>query len=221
MPMLLYGNGTISGASSFTDPATFQSTLGVVGAINASSTLTTSGSLVASNGIAFPATQNAITNGNTLDDYEEGTFTAYFTGLGIPLYTGTNLYGHANTNPNGRYTKIGRRVYFNFYIQMASSFNYNTGITSSTQAYIGGLPFNAFAGGIGGDSGHTFPACVCGFNLATSWSAAYTPMGIIEPNNNIIRISYQATNSMTNATAVHWLVGGAGMCWSGHYETNA
>lgn len=219
MVMVLGGSGTITGATTFSNNATFSGTLGVTGALTQGSGAPFN---LASGRLAFPATQVASSDANTLDDYEEGTFTAYFaTGLSIPLYTGTNLYGHASTAPNGRYTKIGRRVYFNFYVYMASSFNYNTGITSSTQAYIGGLPFNAFAGSVGGDGVHTYPACVCGFNFATSWSAAYTPMGIIEPNTNIIRLQFQATNTMNNATAQYWFVGGAGMCWSGHYETNA
>jgi hypothetical protein len=60
-------------------------------------TPTTSGA-----GITFPATQSASTNANTLDDYEEGTYTptqSNFTVTGTPTITGA-------------YTKIGRVVYF-------------------------------------------------------------------------------------------------------------
>jgi hypothetical protein len=56
-------------------------------------TPTTSGA-----GITFPATQSASSNANTLDDYEEGTFT--------PSIGGTATY---NTQTGG-YTKIGRQV---------------------------------------------------------------------------------------------------------------
>ena len=48
--------------------------------------------------IVFPATQNASADANTLDDYEEGTWT--------PAVGGTATY----TNQNGTYTKVGRLV---------------------------------------------------------------------------------------------------------------
>jgi len=53
-------------------------------------------------GITFPATQSASSNANTLDDYEEGTFTptaANFTIVGTATFSGS-------------YTKIGDRVLF-------------------------------------------------------------------------------------------------------------
>ena len=67
-------------------------TIGVGGA-----TPSTSGA-----GITFPATQSASTDANTLDDYEEGTWTPTATsGTGsITAYTST-----------GSYTKVGRMVY--------------------------------------------------------------------------------------------------------------
>jgi hypothetical protein len=51
-------------------------------------------------GITFPATQSASSNANTLDDYEEGTWTPV--GVGI-TFAGTASY-------NAIYTKIGRLV---------------------------------------------------------------------------------------------------------------
>jgi hypothetical protein len=51
-------------------------------------------------GITFPATQSASTNANTLDDYEEGTWT--------PAIGGNATY-YAQ---EGYYTKIGNIVYF-------------------------------------------------------------------------------------------------------------
>jgi len=49
-------------------------------------------------GITFPATQSASSNANTLDDYEEGTWT--------PSVGGTATY----SSRTGTYTKIGRQV---------------------------------------------------------------------------------------------------------------
>jgi hypothetical protein len=67
-------------------------TLNTIGVGNA--TPSTSGA-----GITFPATQSASTNANTLDDYEEGTFT--------PVLTGTNGGTATYSAQVGRYRKIG------------------------------------------------------------------------------------------------------------------
>ena len=69
------------------------STIGVGGA-----TPSTSGA-----GISFPATQSASTNANTLDDYEEGTWTPSFT-------SGSNISGSVTTYRTSRYIKIGNQV---------------------------------------------------------------------------------------------------------------
>jgi hypothetical protein len=78
-------------------------------------------------GIAFPATQSASSDANTLDDYEEGTFT--------PTITGTSPAGTATyVNQIGKYTKIGDRVLINIYLQWS-------GGTGGGQMNISGLPF--------------------------------------------------------------------------------
>jgi hypothetical protein len=77
-------------------------------------------------GITFPATQSASSNANTLDDYEEGTWTptaAAQTGS-LTSYTSS-----------GTYTKIGRTVYLVGVIGLT-----NVG-TASGQLFCGGLPF--------------------------------------------------------------------------------
>lgn len=74
--------------------------------------------------IAFPATQNASANANTLDDYEEGTFT--------PSLGGTATY----TSRTGTYTKIGNVVHFSVDMTV------NTIGTGDTNV-ISGLPFTA------------------------------------------------------------------------------
>ncbi|NBW19495.1 MAG: hypothetical protein EBR82_67120 [Caulobacteraceae bacterium] len=77
-------------------------------------------------GITFPATQSASSNANTLDDYEEGTFTPTITasGGGSPTYI----------TQTGVYTKIGRVV--SVYILVY--FGKNT-LTGNLQ--INSLPF--------------------------------------------------------------------------------
>ena len=54
-------------------------------------------------GITFPATQSASTDPNTLDDYEEGTWTPVYQGIG-------GTAGTAASTASGTYTKVGREV---------------------------------------------------------------------------------------------------------------
>ena len=88
------------------------STIGVGGA-----TPSTSGA-----GISFPATQSASTDGNTLDDYEEGSWT--------PSLGGTATY----SVQSGTYVKIGRFVYIQGQISV-------TLIGTGSATRISGLPF--------------------------------------------------------------------------------
>jgi hypothetical protein len=176
-------------------------------------------SLAGLQGIKFQASQSASSDANTLDDYEEGTFTAYFAGnnSGTAMFSGTNAYGLANPGTNGKYTKIGRRVYFNFYLLMAGTFSWANGYGGATSVWIAGLPFvESSSTGVGG----VYPAVNCGYNVAPGgWSAAYAAMGIIESGLSTIRVGYMGTNAFTQASASSFASGGSAMIWSGHYET--
>jgi hypothetical protein len=77
-------------------------------------------------GITFPATQSASSNANTLDDYEEGTFTPTI------IYSGTNTPTYSFQL--GRYTKIGRTVQIQIYL------NWNEN-GSTGDVTVGALPF--------------------------------------------------------------------------------
>jgi hypothetical protein len=80
-------------------------------------------------GITFPATQSASSNANTLDDYEEGTFT--------PAVSGTTTAGTGTYSvQNGQYVKIGRLVQYQIYIVL-------TAHTGTGNIAITGLPFTA------------------------------------------------------------------------------
>jgi hypothetical protein len=92
-------------------------------------TPTTSGA-----GITFPATQSASSDANTLDDYEEGSFTPTFTGATV---VGTPTYAF-------KYTKIGRFVSFTLYITSTTSF-----ASGSRTGCFFSLPFTS-SGGDGG-----------------------------------------------------------------------
>jgi hypothetical protein len=97
--------------------------------------------------IQFPATQNASSNANTLDDYEEGSW--------APTITNADSY----SVQVGRYVKIGKLVYINADIICTYT---NTG---STNVKIGGLPFVIEDVGAMYPVGTIFP--VQGFNQST------------------------------------------------------
>ena len=78
-------------------------------------------------GIVFPSAQNASTDANTLDDYEEGAWTATLKGSVSDPTTPVTA--------TGRYTKVGRQVTVQVYIANV--------VTTGASGRIGisGLPF--------------------------------------------------------------------------------
>jgi len=83
-------------------------------------------------GINFPDTQVASADVNTLDDYEEGTFT--------PTIFDDSLNAEAGGyigSTSGRYVKIGNVVCFWLIVLL----NGNGSLTTSQQCRVGGLPF--------------------------------------------------------------------------------
>lgn len=81
--------------------------------------------------VGFPAVQVPSADPNTLDDYEEGTFTPSLT-----FTTPGNLVVFYSTR-YGAYTKIGRQVFLNFVI-VTSTFTHTT---ASGSMLITGFPF--------------------------------------------------------------------------------
>jgi hypothetical protein len=75
--------------------------------------------------ITFPATQSASSDANTLDDYEEGTWTA------VPTWA---TQGTGSGNVTGQYTKIGNLVSIRCYPVAVKG-------TASGAFKITGLPF--------------------------------------------------------------------------------
>ena len=78
-------------------------------------------------GISFPATQSASSDANTLDDYEEGTWTPTVAAI-------TGAYTTV-TSQDGKYTKVGKQVTVIGYFVVS-----NKG-TGSVGASITNLPF--------------------------------------------------------------------------------
>jgi hypothetical protein len=83
-------------------------------------------------GITFPATINASSNANTLDDYEEGTWTPVVTSQSGSITSYTSA---------GSYTKIGNIVTLYCNVQVTSIG------TASGQMFINGAPFNTLLSG--------------------------------------------------------------------------
>jgi len=91
MPLTQVQGGMILPSTTLTTPIV-ATTMGVGGATPAAS----------GSGITFPATQSASSDANTLDDYEEGTWTPTI-GAGAGTITTSSF-------ANARYTKIGNIV---------------------------------------------------------------------------------------------------------------
>ena len=79
--------------------------------------------------VAFPASQLASSGANTLDDYEEGTWTPVIGGTG-------GQSGQSYATQAGTYAKCGQLVICQFYVELTTEGT----ITGNVQ--ISGLPFN-------------------------------------------------------------------------------
>jgi hypothetical protein len=140
-------NGSTSGSVTLDAPAvsgstviTLPTTSGTMATLTTPSFTTTIGVGAATPsasgaGITFPATQSASTNANTLDDYEEGTYTITATPTTSGTITGTS------DRDAGVYTKIGRLVTVYGLFEIASSSSpVGTGIRISLPFPIAATP---------------------------------------------------------------------------------
>ena len=134
--------GTLTGTTTFTGGIANANGFGVGTAVPSSGS-----------GIAFPATQSASSDANTLDDYEKGTWTPT-QGSGLTVvgsFTGT-----------GTYVKIGKQVTVS--AQMAA-----TSITAAANGQVcGGLPFTNSAAPVFGVIANAFNATSNCFPASTS-----------------------------------------------------
>jgi hypothetical protein len=122
--------------------------------------------LLTGGGIKFPPTQVASADANTLDDYEEGTFT--------PTVIGSTTAGTASyTSQAARYTKCGRLVHFELYLFWASG-------TGTGDLVITGLPFTC-------NSASVFPAVtVAGQQNIASSAGTYLNAYVSNGTTNIL-----------------------------------
>ncbi len=128
---------TGSGALVFAASPTFTGTLNCA-AITPTGLVNISGASAGQ--IQFPATQNPSAGANTLDDYEEGTWT--------PVYkAGGATTGVTYANQLGYYTKVGRLVVVEW------DFNLSSKGSATGSVSISGLPFDNGRNG-GGSMGY-------------------------------------------------------------------
>jgi hypothetical protein len=131
--------------------------------------------------IKFPSAQAASSNVNTLDDYEEGTWTPVIGGSG-------GQSGQAYTTQAGRYLKVGRMVTVQCYVQLS------TKGTITTNVQLQGLPFAAV------NDANCFPsASLVWFNSNTTFVSLHA---VINPFTTTADLRGATAAAATNNTAL-------------------
>ena len=133
-------------------------------------------------GIAFPATQSASSDANTLDDYEEGTWSPTIT-AGSGTFTTVSFV-------SGRYTKIGNIITCSGAVNVQS-------VGTASGAIIVTFPFNAasvYYAGSASEFVQTGYACSLYANTTSDFAVTkYDGTTIIALNRQIgISITYRA-----------------------------
>jgi len=147
----------------------------------ATGTAVVTGTTPTLNGIAFPATQVPSADANTLDDYEEGTFTPTLFGAST---AGTTTY----TSRAGIYTKIGRQVTVTVYITASAA-------TGTGELRIGNLPFTVI-----GSINYFAAAYVTSLN----WGGGSYLMMITRPAETNVEMQYMTDDGTgTNQSIVN------------------
>lgn len=125
-------------------------------------------------GIKFPATQSASVDANTLDDYEEGTWTPSFTASGTS-------FTHAVQS--GLYVKVGSLVFAQFYLRATAYSGTNSNIT------ITGMPFVSVNSSVYNQS------------PGSMWSTTTTQAVALLTNNGAVADLWKQGSSVTIFTA--------------------
>jgi hypothetical protein len=157
--------------------------------VGTSSATANGGVLQVSNGITFPATQSACSDANTLDDYEEGTWTPTFSSA-----SATFSYSYQS----GRYTKIGNTVHLYAYIQASASGTLTNAISISSLPFTpnaGVTAYNAISldsnSGANHIAGYVNPAASISIDSAPGTSATPSFLGMTSSRWVMLGGSYQ------------------------------
>lgn len=153
-------------------------------------------SSISTNGIAFPATQVPSADANTLDDYEEGTWSPT---IGAASSMPTVTY----SGQGGKYTKVGNVVHFVLFVAVASISG------GSGSAYIT-LPFSSIA------------SDAYGYVAVTAWHSNVNHSGtvltpLIWNNTSIIYLTGSTDNAAYAQTPISGIGVGTEFRLSGSY----
>jgi hypothetical protein len=133
-------------------------------------------------GIKFPATQAASSNANTLDEYEEGTFSPVITGS-----SGAGTY----TQQEGIYVKVGKLVTVNFWMALS------TKNTLAGDIFFSNLPFTVSNASAGGGGFRPSPS----IRTTNLTSVTGTVGGFANVNSLTVQLQINNNGSSSNLTA--------------------
>jgi hypothetical protein len=128
-------------------------------------------------GISFPATQSASTDANTLDDYEEGTWTP-------TIAFGGGTTGITYSQQVGLYIKIGKMVHVSGYVSLTSKGS-STGAATLTN-----FPFTSAS------TSNAYQSAMQGwyYQLAAGQGVVFD----MALNNTYVTLEYPSATSITN-----------------------
>jgi len=170
--------------------------------VNLGNTANISVGTLTANAIKFPATQVPSSDANTLDDYEEGTWT--------PEYTLTTSGTVTMSLQEGTYVKIGKTVYISCRLSSSATSSPVGNIT------VNGLPFAS-------DSTTRYAMAVSDLR---AWQTAFTTQigATVEQTNSFITLMKQASNTAFVGVAAGDLSSSSGannIQISGYYRTTS
>lgn len=183
-----YGN--VSGADTIsTDNAIvrFDGTSGKL--IQKSTAGVTDAGFLTANGLTFPAAQVSSADVNTLDDYEEGTWTPSYQSTDIINGDITITYG-ANSRI-GYYRKIGAVVFFSLRLQT----NNVTVVSGANELYISGFPF--------ANLGSSFATTAIQIPYVFGWGSNGPSLITIVTSGIEAGLSYRATSNSLSTTLLY------------------
>lgn len=180
--------GAVSGAAVFAD-------LSADGDVNANTgnfVVGTSGK-----GVDFSATSDGsgTTTSEILDDYEEGTFTPT-----LQDSSNSDSEGQTYSTQNGRYTKIGDKVFFKIRLTVTSIGT----LTGGDEAKIAGLPFTSISGANNEGGG------VATFGSGLGLTAGFNVTGQIANSSDRLNLTvWDATTGTTPMTVTEFSADGS------------
>lgn len=153
--------------------------------------------------LAFPASQNASAGANTLDDYEEGTWTP-----GIADDTGSgSSESQTYSRQLGFYTKIGNVVFFRFRLTVTSFGS----LTTTEQGVIVGLPFTSSA------TSSNVGTCHVGLAIGLAITASMNVGTSISGNGTTIPLRLWDATTGNTVMLLSELTSDMDLIGSGHY----